>query len=416
MHSFPDFSRFPRLPHTQKGKMIALGGVFLLACIAIYLYSHSQTVVKEKTVASNVPVSTYRLERKDMNRRISLSGQTVPLAQVDISTKYAGKIAEVDVNLGDQVVPGQVLLSQDATDTGISLQQNQAALEQAAADSKAAESQFQADLKTAEVNYNTAKMNYSRYVILHDEGAVSQRELDTMYQAFINAQAVLDNLQSQNVGEVPASVAGKYAAQAKAGYAVDSLAKQLDDMTLRAPRAGVITYRNAEAGAIAPANTKVLTITDTSGMYVDCSLPETDIASLKTGMPVKVTVDSVANEYDGVITYVSPAMDSTTKTYALRITLSHPDASLRGGMFAQLVIGVLQRPDTLFIPKEALVTQDGSNQVYVVKPDKTIDIRNVKTGLLNDKYVEITDGLSEGDVIATTNLARLKNGTTVVTG
>ena len=89
-------------------------------------------------------------------------------------------------------------------------------------------------------------MNYNRYAVLKNEGAISQQELDTAYQALIVAKSALDNLESQNVGDVPASVASKYAAQAKAGYTVDSLAQQLDDMTLRAPRAGVITYRNAE--------------------------------------------------------------------------------------------------------------------------------------------------------------------------
>ena len=96
-------------------------------------------------------------------------------------------------------------------------------------------------------------------------------------------------------------MASKYAAQAKAGYTVDSLTQQLDDMTLRAPRAGVVTYRNAEVGAMAAANTKVLTITDTSGMYIDCSLSEADVAAIQQGMPVSVSIESLAQDYDGYI-------------------------------------------------------------------------------------------------------------------
>lgn len=381
--------------------------------MAIYLYSHSNTVQKVKSTAQNVSVTAYTVTRQDMKRKISLSGQTVPVAQVDISTKYAGKIADVAVNLGDVVAPGQVLLIQDTADTNLSLNQDKAALEQAVADSKAAESQFGSDLQKAEVEYDTAKMNYNRYAVLKNEGAISQQELDTAYQALIVAKSALDNLKSQNVGDVPASVASKYAAQAKAGYTVDSLTQQLDDMTLRAPRAGVITYRNAEVGAMTAANTKVLTITDTSGMYIDCSLSEADVAAIQQGMPVSVSIESLAQDYDGYITYVSPAMDDTTKTYVVRITLSQPDTKLRGGMFAQSSIDVLQKPDTLFIPKDALTEQDGKAQVCVIKGDDTVEFRTVTTGLRNDDYVEITDGLDDGDVIATTNLARLKDGTTV---
>lgn len=375
----PSF-HFPKSP---RAKAIAFGLIFLLTCIAIYLYSHSSAVPKVKGTAQNVSVTAYTVTRQDMKRKISLSGQTVPVAQVDISTKYAGKIADVAVNLGDVVAPGQVLLIQDTADTNLTLNQDKAALEQAVADSKAAESQFGSDLQKAEVEYDTAKMNYNRYAVLKNEGAISQQELDTAYQALIVAKSALDNLESQNVGDVPASVASKYAAQAKAGYTVDSLTQQLDDMTLRAPRAGVVTYRNAEVGAI------------------------------QQGMPVSVSIESLAQDYDGYITYVSPAMDDTTKTYVVRITLAQPDAKLRGGMFAQSSIDVLQKPDTLFIPKDALTEQDGKAQVCVIRPDDTIELRTVTTGLRNDDYIEITDGLDDGDVIATTNLARLKDGTTV---
>lgn len=59
-------------------------------------------------------------------------------------------------------------------------------------------------------------------------------------------------------------------------------------------------------------------------------------------MPVSVSIESLAQDYDGYITYVSPAMDDTTKTYVVRITLAQPDAKLRGGMFAQSSIDVLQ--------------------------------------------------------------------------
>ena len=405
----PSF-HFPKSP---RAKAIAFGLIFLLTCIAIYLYSHSSAVPKVKGTAQNVSVTAYTVTRQDMKRKISLSGQTVPVAQVDISTKYAGKIADVAVNLGDVVAPGQVLLIQDTADTNLTLNQDKAALEQAVADSKAAESQFGSDLQKAEVEYDTAKMNYNRYAVLKNEGAISQQELDTAYQALIVAKSALDNLESQNVGDVPASVASKYAAQAKAGYTVDSLTQQLDDMTLRAPRAGVVTYRNAEVGAMAAANTKVLTITDTSGMYIDCSLSEADVAAIQQGMPVSVSIESLAQDYDGYITYVSPAMDDTTKTYVVRITLAQLDTKLRGGMFAQSSIDVLQKPDTLFIPKDALTEQDGKAQVCVIRPDDTIELRTVTTGLRNDDYIEITDGLDDGDVIATTNLARLKDGTTV---
>ena len=411
MAHFPFLSR--NLLHSSRNKLVAFSLVFLLACAGIYVISHSDRAVKSSSALTNASVQSYRAERRDMMRTISLSGQTVPLAQVDLSTKYAGNITAVYVDLGDTVEPGQILLEQDPVDTSLQLSQNRAAWAQAAAETKSAQSQFYSDLQKAQVEYATAKMNYNRYVILKDEGAVSQKDLDTMYQALIVAKAALDNLQLQNVGDTPALIAGKQAAQAKAKYTVDSLSKQLEDLTIRAPRHGVISYRNAEAGAMAAANTKVLTITDTSGIYIDCPVAEADVAAIQPGMTVSVSVESLANTYDGTITYVSPAMDPTNKTYIVRITLSNPDTLLRGGMFAQSSLEVLQRRNTLFVPKDALVEQNGVSQLYVINPDSTIAIRTVKTGLRNDNYVEILEGLSDGEQIATTNLARLRDGVSV---
>lgn len=411
MAHFPFSSR--NLLHSSRNKLVAFGLVFLLACAGIYVISHSDRAAKSSSALTNASVQSYWAERRDMMRTISLSGQTVPLAQVDLSTKYAGNITAVYVDLGDTVEPGQILLEQDPVDTSLQLSQNRAAWAQAAAETKSAQSQFYSDLQKAQVEYATAKMNYNRYVILKDEGAVSQKDLDTMYQALIVAKAALDNLQLQNVGDTPALIAGKQAAQAKAKYTVDSLSKQLEDLTIRAPRHGVISYRNAEAGAMAAANTKVLTITDTSGIYIDCPVAEADVAAIQPGMTVSVSVESLANTYDGTITYVSPAMDPTNKTYIVRITLSNPDTLLRGGMFAQSSLEVLQRRNTLFVPKDALVEQNGVSQLYVINPDSTIAIRTVKTGLRNDNYVEILEGLSDGEQIATTNLARLRDGVSV---
>ena len=411
MAHFPFSSH--NLLHSSRNKLVAFGLVFLLACAGIYVISHSDRAAKSSSALTNASVQSYRAERRDMMRTISLSGQTVPLAQVDLSTKYAGNITAVYVDLGDTVEPGQVLLEQDPVDTSLQLSQNRAAWAQAAAETKSAQSQFYSDLQKAQVEYATAKMNYNRYVILKDEGAVSQKDLDTMYQALIVAKAALDNLQLQNVGDTPALIAGKQAAQAKAKYTVDSMSKQLEDLTIRAPRHGIISYRNAEAGAMAAANTKVLTITDTSGIYIDCPVAEADVAAIQPGMTVSVSVESLANTYDGTITYVSPAMDPTNKTYIVRITLSNPDNLLRGGMFAQSSLEVLQRRNTLFVPKDALVEQNGVSQLYVINPDNTIAIRTVKTGLRNDNYVEILEGLSDGEQIATTNLARLRDGVSV---
>ena len=164
MAHFPFSSH--NLLHSSRNKLVAFGLVLLQACAGSYVISHSDRAAKSSSALTNASVQSYRAERRDMMRTISLSGQTVPLAQVDLSTKYAGNITAVYVNLGDTVEPGQVLLEQDPVDTSLQLSQNRAAWAQAAAETKSAQSHFYSDLQKAQVEYASAKMNYNRYVIL----------------------------------------------------------------------------------------------------------------------------------------------------------------------------------------------------------------------------------------------------------
>ena len=128
-------------------------------------------------------------------------------------------------------------------------------------------------------------------------------------------------------------------------------------MYLRAPRAGVIGYRNAETGAIVSAGTKVFSLVDTSHINVDCTIAEADAAILKAGLPVEVTIDALGEDYAGEIVYVSPAMDEASKTYQVRIELTDEAAreTIKAGLFAHTAVDILQRRATLCVPKEALL-------------------------------------------------------------
>ena len=98
--------------HSIKGKTILWILIILLLLGGIYYYTHRNSTAGRK-YNSRQGVTVETMERKDMMKRVVLSGETVPKASVDISPKYGGRIAEIYVDLGDQVEAGDVLLSQD---------------------------------------------------------------------------------------------------------------------------------------------------------------------------------------------------------------------------------------------------------------------------------------------------------------
>ena len=398
---------------SRRQQLAAVSMVLLFLAAALYFYFGNARNTEKKVRHGNPLVKVEQVVRRDMMRHIVLSGQTVADANVALAPKYTGRVAEVCVNLGDEVKAGQVLMVQDTGDLDISINQNAAAARAAAADAREAAVTYDANYIKAKNAYELEKGKYERNQYLFSIGAISQNTLDSIEQEYMASKAAFEVLANQVEGGDAASVQSKQYTAEKQRYATDALRRQREDMLLRAPRDGVIGYRNVEAGAIVTAGTKVLSLVDNSHLNVDCALSESDAAILKPGMEVKVTIDALGADYAGRIVYVSPAMDESAKTYQVRIELDTASDEIKAGLFAHTAIDILQRRDTLFVPKGAVLSRNGRQTLFVLRDDGTVEEREVKIGLMNDETEEILDGLADGDVVVVSNQDKLQTGTKV---
>ncbi|ORT99604.1 secretion protein HlyD [Anaerovibrio sp. JC8] len=356
-------------------------------------------------------IATYQVKRADMKRHIVLSGHTTADATIVLAPKYAGRVTAVNVKLGDQVAEGDILVAQDTVDLDIAILQGEAAAEAALADSETEEASYNAKFAKAGAAYEIQKSHYERQQYLYNIGAISLDQLENARNVYVTAKAEYDALMDQNTGTSPASVRSKLYNARKNAYSVDALRKQREDMFIRAPRGGVIGFRDVEVGSYLTAGSKVLTLVDNSHLYVDCSISENDAALLTTGMPVSVTIDAMGNTYQGKVVYVSPAMSDDTKAYSVRISLDVAKGDIKAGLFARTSVDILQRRDTLFAPKDALLTKNGRTTVFVYNGDtETVEEREITIGLINDAEVEILSGINEGDIVAVSSIDRLKHG------
>lgn len=395
--------------HTRRARYILWSVILLILMGGVYWYTHSSTQ-SAKAAVIRPAVQAETLTRQDMMKRVVLSGATVPRAEVDIAPKYAGRIARVAVDLGDRVKAGDVLIQQDVRDLDISILQNGAGSEQAAAEAVQSRSQYSADILKAQSDYDNALATYQRYQALYDMDAVALQERDDKYRAMMEARSVLDSLQNQQVGDTPAVVAAREAAAMQAQYTVDALRQQRDDMTLTAPRDGIIGWRQAEEGEWASAGQKLLTVVDNSLLYVDCDVAEQDIGILRLGMTLPVSIDSLGETCEGRITYISPSMDQDTRSYKVRLTLDSQGGRILGGMFARTEVTAVQREHTLYVPKEAVGDDNGKKYIFLIDEEGRARKAYVTLGLINDDSMEILSGASEGDQVAITNISRLRDG------
>lgn len=392
-------------------------GIAGVCCLVLVLnfWVHKNTPEKKSTRAVQTTADVLTVSRTALLNRISLTGQTVPAAQVDIAAKYQGKVTGVYAELGQTVTAGQVLVVEDTGDAAIAVLQNQAAYAQMSADAVTSAASFYANYDKAKADYQRALADYQRYQYLYSMGGIARASLDSSEQAMADAKAALDALTNQlNTNAVPAAIESAQAAAAKAQQSVYAAQKQQDDLVLRAPRSGQIGYRQVEVGAMVQAGQKLLSIVDNSGIYVDCQVSEQDLAALALGMNVDVQLESLGRTFPGQIIYISPAADASTQTFSLRIALLTPDDTVRSGMFAKAVINAVLRPNSLVVPKEAVLEKNGQSYVYVVGADNVIAQRVVQVGARGDQTVEILNGISEGEKIAVSNLSRLRNGLAIV--
>ena len=402
------------LENKQK-KLMVFGGIAIIACAAIAMLSSplfkNVDAAKPKQEAVKAAVDAKVVQPAAMFKRVSLIGQTVPAAQVDIVAKYSGRVVQVDVELGQQVHSGQVLLVQDVGDLELAIAQADAAKRQAQADASETAVTFEAGYSKAQVDYQRALSSYERYKSLYEQGAVSREAYDTVQQQMLNAKASLNSYAGQLAGGLsPAAVEAKRAAVSKAERNIDALAKQRDDMVIRAPRNGVIGFRQVEVGSYVQPGQKILSVVDNSSIYVDCQISEQDIAAMQTGQTVELQIEALGRAYSGKVIYVSPAADAKTQSFTARIALTNADQAVKSGMFARGQVEVMQKAQALFIPKEALLEKNGQYTIFVITADNKAESRNVKIGLRNDREVEIVNGLKAGDQVAVTNMSRLRPG------
>ncbi len=223
--------------------------------------------------------------------------------EVDISTKYAGRIKEVLANEGDTVDAGQVVATMDTEPLEAQLRQ---------ANAKIREAQDRRNTALAEVTVRQSELaladkQYKRSKDLVVRGAVSEQERDIDLARADSARAALVGAQAQAVGTQSAIDAAKAEA--------DRLSAEISDNTLKAPIRARVQTRMAEPGEVLPAGGKVLSLTDLSDVYMYVFLPATVAGKVALGSEARIVLDAMA-EYPirAVVSYVSPSAQFTPKT------------------------------------------------------------------------------------------------------
>lgn len=185
---------------------------------------------------------------------------------------------------------------------------------------------------------------------------------------------------------------------------------RLAEMTIHAPFAGRLGIRQISRGSLVRPGDVITTLDNISPIYVDFSVPEIYLPSLAAGQRVSgLSVAYPGREFEGRIVSLASRVDPITRSIQVRASISNENRELRPGMLMRVLLE--RQVDTaLMVPESSVTPIRNEFIVFKVNEDNVVERTNVEVGRRQPGWVEILDGLSEGDVIVREGVVRLRDG------
>jgi Cu(I)/Ag(I) efflux system membrane fusion protein len=168
------------------------------------------------------------------------------------------------------------------------------------------------------------------------------------------------------------------------------------------PAGGDVIEKKIINGQRLMAGDELYRIADHSRVWVIADVAESDIAAIKVGMPATVTLRALpAEPVEGKVTFVYPVLKPETRTVAVRIELANPEGLLKPAMYADVVFHAAGEAPVTAVPDSAVIDAGTRQVVLIAKGDGRFEPRAVKLGRRGDGYVEILEGVAEGEEVVT---------------
>lgn len=391
-------------------------------------------IVKGDGDGKDFKVSTEVAMERDVIEVVAANGKIQPEIEVKISSDVSGEIIFLAVKDGDKVEEGDLLVKINPDIVESARNRAQSALDAAKANLLNAESR----LAQIDAQYKVAKNNYDRNLKLYNEKVISDQEWDNIKSAFEGAEAN----KAASKHSVEASRHSVKSAEATLKEAQDNLGRT----SIYAPMSGVVVKLNKEKGERVVGNqmmegTEIMRVANLDIMEVHVDVNENDIVRVALGDTTEIEVDAyVDRTFKGLVTEIANSASSQgamstdqvtnfpvkiqmlRSSYADLIPKDRPHLSpFRPGMSATVEVQTERKQNVVTIPIQAVTTREDTStsakewknllntekgeeddeiiECIFIHDGGTAVLRTVKTGIQDTKYIEIVEGVEEGDEI-----------------
>ena len=325
----------------------------IICALVLGLSSCNKPKTDTKVVAEIPNVRVQQVLERQVEQTYEITATVQPQVKNSIAPSAPGRIRDILVEVGQNVVKGQKLVQMDV-----------------------------ANLSNSETQIENYKRMYKRTLELFNVGGASQQELDNVKLQLDVAQTNLKNL--------------------------------TENTFLLSPLSGVVTARNYDNGDMYSGQLPVLTVMNINPVKLLINVSESYYAQVKSGMTVKVGFDVFEKDkFQGKVNLIYPTIDDRTRTFAVEIKMNNNNNKIRPGMFARVTLE-FGKAKRIVVPDKTIVKQAGSGAKYVyVYSDGKVQYKQVEVGRRVDSDYEILSGLSVGEQIVIAGQSKLVDGAVV---
>jgi len=329
---------------------------------------------KQKPRDEAIPVTVAKVEQKAMPMQIRAIGTVQPISTVAVRALVGGQLTRVYFREGDDVRRGQALFTIDPRPYA------------------AAMAQATANLARDQANDRNAQSEAARYADLVKKDYVTKEEYEKITSGAEAAKAVV----------------------AADRAAVENARLQLAYCNITSPIDGRTGSLMVHAGNIVHANdtNPLVVINQVTPVYVQFAIPETQLGDFRARGGINVPVSAAPQKGGaaigaGRLTFIDNAVDSTTGTITLKALFPNQNRALWPGQFVTVAVTLQERPDAVVVPSQAVQTGQRGQYVYVVKEDRSVEMRPVRVADSVDQQSIIESGVNPGETVVTDGQLRL---------
>lgn len=402
--------------------MIKRKKVLLFALIVIFIIV-SAVITTNYLNGIKVKSEVVRRIGLDITVTATSTGTIKSDNEAKITAQRIGWIRKLRFEEGDLVKAGEVIAELDSDETLYNMKLAEATLsktrfilDQMKASYESLRVSIAKDIEKAKAVLTEVDNRRKRLLELKQQGYVTEMDIDMVQKEFEVAKANLDSaIASKETLKAKQSEIKAQEEVVKEALNSFNLTKlNYDRSFIRSPISGVITSRPVWIGEGVNSGSLIATVVSTKSMYIECFIDEADVAKVRIGEEVNITMDSYPGKvFKGEVYKISPVVlggKQETRTFEVRVRLKDKDILIKPGMSADIEIVVESISDVLAVPSQAVVEREGEKYVYIIK-DSRARLTPIRVGRFNWTFYEVLSGIKEGDkVIINHEVEGLKDG------